>query len=985
MKATDLRVKIFHCFLALTLVMGLMVPTFNTMAYGEGVDDAAVAGSAQSQSPDAEGSIGGAIEETAQGDGAQAPDQAQGDDGDAGLDAYAQQGGQDAGADAGVEPSGAVDDEGAEAEGAGSPDGQGAEGQPVTALDGTTTWNGLTIKGGVSGVDFETSTAAGNLVTIKTSTPLELSGTFSGSIQVQQNIEAWVTFNGLTVTATTAGRSPFNLLTPTTCHVTLADNSVNTLRCGTLGVAAMHCGDGSTLYIDDGILNYLSDGTHVEVLNGVIDTDGTLQNGTVIKKGDLIDKVSSSFALDESGNGTGTVGKLDAIGGYSAAAIGSGPAENAGNMIFDGGWIIAKACGSASAAQNSAAGIGAGGAGGATDMTFNAATVDAYGSYHGAGIGASWSSKDGNGQQYGAATTAANLTCGNININGGYLKAQGYAHGNAFGGACGTTANGKTIKITGGTLLPTSVSGKQDIGGSGGKVIIDGGSVKLTGAQAGKPAPSGKFQSSDNKAYNSAGEEMFLLCIDLKTSDKIGTEPVANWELRIGGAKYEYGTPSYFDDGRLYLWLPNSANGKEVTIKVAKYDEDGNVDEVEDLTSTPTGGGDLGKRWIDYSIDDFLALNAQLTDKYYDGSSIETVITALEDYTTTTGIPAPYGANKDAVLKDGTQLEYQAARTEPDGKTLLSGEEYLPSTASHDHAQLPVNSGTISVLISSKEFASVGTTSQSFWGHRTNMVVNVHPVTSRTTCQVPEDHPVTIDGEDYVSPVWVQDQNGDMGFATATNNHLVVPVDVASHKLPFGDVNADGTDMSNVSCAAPTGKLQLHIDGVEVPARLGGVVELTDEGLADGKVENMTSYADADGRAHSQAYFDLDRRQINAFFVSSDYLDNNDYDPTPGEDGSPAKHQILVTYDSTTVSDPLPRGAEAEGGEEAGASVAALAQEYGHVDESAGVEFEPAWADYAYLNYYESHTATTPVEIKTVDPVASLYNDYGTAYDPAEP
>ena len=66
-----------------------------------------------------------------------------------------------------------------------------------------------------------------------------------------------------------------------------------------------------------------------------------------------------------------------------------------------------------------------------------------------------------------------------------------------------------------------------------------------------------------------------MFCVDLSKSDNIGTEPVASWDLEIGGVPYEYGAPSYFDEGKLYLWLPISAVGKEITVKLKRYDENG--------------------------------------------------------------------------------------------------------------------------------------------------------------------------------------------------------------------------------------------------------------------------------------------------------------------------------------------------------------------------------------------------------------------------
>lgn len=92
---------------------------------------------------------------------------------------------------------------------------------------------------------------------------------------------------------------------------------------------------------------------------------------------------------------------------------------------------------------------------------------------------------------------------GDIIINGGYIRSYASGHGNAFGQACCGSNNGKTITVTGGTLLPWSNGSYYDIGGAGGYVVITGGSIKLTGAKAGQAYTGNKFQSGEgNKAFN---------------------------------------------------------------------------------------------------------------------------------------------------------------------------------------------------------------------------------------------------------------------------------------------------------------------------------------------------------------------------------------------------------------------------------------------------------------------------------------------------
>lgn len=339
----------------------------------------------------------------------------------------------------------------------------------------------------------------------------------------------------------------------------------------------------------------------------------------------------------------------------------------------------------------------------------------------------------------------------------GTLKAYARSQSAAIGGSAAEDSgtlifNGGNIVAMGscqteGNLERTTDDGTDD-GGAGigagnmanGTVIIfNGGSIKLTGAVAGEPYTGNKFQSGEgNKAYNAPvgdpnRQQIFMFCIDLSKSDGVGTEPVASWDLEIGGKPYEYGAPSYFDAGKLYLRLPFSAVGKEITVKLKRYNEDGSLKPVEDLSATPgdSSGSGLGKRWISYELtDEFKTENASLFSKYYDGESIKNLIASLESYVGTDGLPAPYEANKDAKLTNPDALLYQSAKLGDDGKPL---DEYYPTEAVHDHKVLPTDSGSISMRVQSKEFAQPGTsTAESFWGHDTSFTVNIFPVNSKT-------------------------------------------------------------------------------------------------------------------------------------------------------------------------------------------------------------------------------------------------------------
>lgn len=613
-----------------------------------------------------------------------------------------------------------------------------------------------------------------------------------------------------------------------------------------------------------------------------------------------------------------------------------------------------------------------------TVIIFNGGNILAKAAFHGSGIGGGYC----NGNYFSAANNVRNSNAivntkdgissksvaGDITINGGYIRSYGSGHGNAFGQACCGTNTKKTITVTGGTLLPWSTTSASyyDIGGAGGYVVITGGSIKLTGAVAGEPYTGNKFQSGEgNKAYNAPvgdpnRQQIFMFCIDLSKSDGVGIEPVASWDLEIGGKPYEYGAPSYFDAGKLYLWLPFSAVGKEITVKLKRYNEDGSLKPVEDLSATPgdslkpvenlsatpgdSSGSGLGKRWISYELtDEFKTENASLFSKYYDGESVKNLIASLESYVGTDGLPAPYEANKDAKLTNPDALLYQSAKLGDDGKPL---DEYYPTEAVHDHKVLPTDSGSISMRVQSKEFAQPGTsTAESFWGHDTSFTVNIFPVNSKTeftSYTLKSDDGSTLAQLD--GPTWMQDDDANPNKASV--NHLIVPVDVTSFTYPDGDT-VDGSNMTKPTCAAPFGQVQLFLDDRPISAAHGGVMTFTREDLEDEDNDAVAIVKDRDGREHTVLLFDISRSQLKAHGLKSTEND---------------EHTVAAVYTSRTDAKP------------------ATAPRAG-----AGAQAQAAAAPSAvYRNYYDSETERTFVQIQRSDCRFDLYNEKGTAYDPAD-
>ena len=833
-----------------------------------------------------------------------------------------------------------------------------------------TVFGGVTVSGGEQGVDFDVSTSP-LLLTVKTGTPLTFSGTGQGSIKVPSGVDACITLDNLDLTSkssapsTAADRnSPIDLWPNSSLHITLADGSTNYLRTQLdTNCAGIHVAETARLTIDDSVTNRLVDGTHVEVEGGKVATAGTLLNGTEVAVGDEVLKLSSD-----------NPGTLKVAGGYGCAGIGSGSMENAGLMVFDGGSVVACAWrgvavnldnpgaggdadtpASGSYYASAGAGIGAGCGGGATDMVFNAADIDAYGSYHGAGIGAPLRYENGNTYNGGARqpsslTTTPNSTCGNITINGGFLKARGFTHGNAFGGACDSAAapgaKGKVIKVTGGTLLPTSVNGRWDLGGRNGTVIVTGGSMRI--------ANMGKFQGDGPWSDETRTTKLTMVTIDMKAElEQLDCQDskISGWQLLVNGQPHSYGAPTMFDDGKLYLWLsdaylqkdPETGKAARIEVRLNYIDADGREQRLEPLYVEELGGssGTTLKRYVNIDLDneeldpaarEVVAGYFSKLDKYYDGLPLPGLELSEEEghYISTAGLETV-----PKRLTDSGSLEYtyQTVSEEVD----KNGDPVILDSGS----SLPSDSGRQLIEIVSKQYASEPGM-QSYWGHRIRGNAVINPVNSATQADISSlGHGVDVEvgGEtrSYSEPTWAQGSDSAIDFNTATMDCLVVPFDVTSGTIP-------GTDTPSAStCAAPTGTVSLYLDGRPLTASQGGVIELDREAFDDPSVPvAVEKVAD---REHVVGHFRITRSQLEAWGLAA--TDDN-------------QHTVQVRYTSVTSDDPPLRGGRSAG---------------------------PAYEDSAYRNYYESESPVTNVEIEMAQPGFTLYSGAltSTGFDPADP
>ncbi len=647
-------------------------------------------------------------------------------------------------------------------------------------------WSGPYVPNKSGGVYTWTQTS----LVIKTSTPLTIStsGTTNAGIYIESGVQADLTFAGVKITA----ELPVNIVTnktgegvhdpvekPTSLHLTLADGTVNTLTClhssGALQCPGIRCGEGSKLTIDDGRRNVDQNGQFVAPKDGKISRDATLLDGTVVKAGDRL------TLLDSDNPGTLTVN-----GGYRSAAIGGGPIENSGDMTFNGGIINAYAYGPLEGNMGAGCGIGGGHAGGGTVITVNGGNIDATGSLHGAGFGGGCTYTGG--MSSGTVTyaftdailcrTPSSTIAGDININGGFIKSQGFEHSNAFGKGCGGTNNGKTITITGGTLLPTSQAGWYDIGGTGGDVIVTGGSIRLSGP--------GKFECNGGAAYGDLNRKtrVFMTTIDLSgekvDGHNIFNDKICDWELLIAGEKYDYGAPAVFDQGKLYLWLPDSADKKEITVKLGTVRDDGTTNPLEPLfvQSADKSGNSLLKRYVDFVLpDDY----TEKLVKDYDGLAFSSFDLGSVENEGTDEKGIYTGKIDDKYLDDNSAVTYKVQRYDKKEGNPIGQEIQLGNA-------MPADAGNFKFTMTSSQYSNQTGFKESYWGHRAQGWAIINRIPSE-----------------------IADATYDIEYDEDPDTHETIVT-----KMTFKAKAKQGAEKRKPTCKAPDGYVQFYVNGVKV-------------------------------------------------------------------------------------------------------------------------------------------------------------------------
>ncbi|HBY4259651.1 TPA: collagen-binding adhesin CbpA, partial [Clostridioides difficile] len=422
------------------------------------------------------------------------------------------------------------------------------------------------ISGGEINVDFKFASGvltilSGKQMTIQNNNP---NTPTTHRIVIPKDVKAELIFDGVNIK--TASNSPFTL-TPDKdggayAHVILQDGSENKLESGDVYYPGMRAGKGTTLIIDDSVVNRDIEGEFIVPEGGKIPRDVTLENGDKLKKGDRLTLLDSNNR-----------GSLKVVGNYYSAGIGGGNTESGGNIIINGGAITA--IGQESSRNTGyGAGIGGGGNGSGGDITINGGIITAKGAYHGAGIGGGYytTTKNALSPSVVDPSTGSGYS-GNITINGGLSYSYGGAHGSAFGDGCVNpgTNRGYRILVTGGTILPYMTGVGDwifDLSATTGDVIVTGGSLKATTFKSlGGAVAYGDLEKKTKVFMNK-------ISLTYLGQDKVSTTLVDDFKMLIDGKIYPYGAPSYTDaQGILYLWFSDQFKGSEVSVNLVVIDK----------------------------------------------------------------------------------------------------------------------------------------------------------------------------------------------------------------------------------------------------------------------------------------------------------------------------------------------------------------------------------------------------------------------------
>ncbi|HBF2657508.1 TPA: hypothetical protein KOT69_002883 [Clostridioides difficile] len=639
--------------------------------------------------------------------------------------------------------------------------------EEATAEDPTSVGD-FKISGGEINVDFKFASGvltilSGKQMTIQNNNP---NTPTTHRIVIPKDVKAELIFDGVNIK--TASNSPFTL-TPDKdggayAHVILQDGSENKLESGDVYYPGMRAGKGTTLTIDDSVVNRDIEGEFIVPEGGKIPRDVTLENGDKLKKGDRLTLLDSNNR-----------GSLKVVGNYYSAGIGGGNTESGGNIIINGGAITA--IGQESSRNTGyGAGIGGGGNGSGGDITINGGTITAKGAYHGAGIGGGYytTTKNALSPSVVDPSTGSGYS-GNITINGGLSYSYGGAHGSAFGDGCVNpgTNRGYRILVTGGTILPYMTGVGDwifDLSATTGDVIVTGGSLKAT-----------TFKSLGGAvAYGDLEKKtkVFMNKISLKYlgQDKVSTTLVDDFKMLIDGKIYPYGAPSYTDDqGVLYLWFSDQFKGSEVSVNLVVIDKitGGNIKPDDFYVKDIGSGSQFLKQYEEFTIDD---TPPYLIIKRYDGLPFEGDVEKLFlDWILKDG-GIPIITPKGEKLTDKKFMTISSQR--------LNEETMEPDTnLGSDDLTKQVDAGKYQLSITSTQFSNVYPFNEAYWGHRAYYKAEIIPADTETSLVVEESKAKT---------------------------DVFKPTDTFTLNVTISPDKKEGPD-----CASPRGYVQFYINGKE--------------------------------------------------------------------------------------------------------------------------------------------------------------------------
>ncbi|MEC4185451.1 hypothetical protein VJ918_11600, partial [Adlercreutzia sp. R21] len=315
---------------------------------------------------------------------------------------------------------------------------------------------------------------------------------------------------------------------------------------------------------------------------------------------------------------------------------------------------------------------------------------------------------------------------------------------------------------------------------------------------------------------------------ELKTNNEAAGLPddtpldntIESWDLTIGGEHYDYGAPTRFDNGKLYLWLPKSAADKTISVTLEYKNADGSTQKVLPLYREPGQAGDLLKRYLDFQITDQGYLNS--LNKYYDGLPLASYDLAAGPITT----PPPDNKTLDRVADESgrplIKYSYQPYDKKPSGPDDDSPRPIGPETSEtatdesgNEVTTLPANAGLAKFTMVSKQYADeessdedVRDFAKSYWGHRATGWLEIKPVASVVTDLTAE---------------WADEAEGsDQRPGSAEHPaDQVLKVSATIDRAKTVDGKA-GSEATKPTCAAPEGRVQLYVDGEPV----GSPIEL---------------------------------------------------------------------------------------------------------------------------------------------------------------